>query len=209
VLEATPAEVRVLGCLIEKQRSTPSAYPLSVNALTLACNQTTNRDPVVEYDEATVRDAAQRLGRRGWARFASGRGSRAPKYRHTLDDALGLSEDELSVLSVLMLRGAQTPGELKARTDRLYAFSHLAEVQDALERLVGRELVTRLPRSPGQKEQRYAHLLGGDPAAAERASPPASGGGNGSGEVELRIARLEADVRALREAVEALRRNLA
>src|SRR5207248_7800329 len=114
-----PAEVRVLGCLIEKQRTTPDAYPLSLNGLRLACNQSTNRDPVVAYDEATVREAAQRLCLYGLARLASGHGSRATKYRHLAEDALGLGREELAVLAVLLLRGAQTPGELKARTERM------------------------------------------------------------------------------------------
>jgi uncharacterized protein YceH (UPF0502 family) len=207
VLEPSPAEIRVLGSLIEKQRSTPSAYPLSVNALTLACNQTTNRDPVVEYDEGTVREAARRLGRRGWARFASGPGSRAPKYRHTFDDALGLADDELSLLCVLMLRGAQTPGELKSRTERLHPFSRLTQVDEALERLVDRELVARLPRRPGQKEERYVQLLGGDPREGEDEAP-LQAAGHASGDLEPRVSRLEEEVRGLREAVEGLRREL-
>jgi uncharacterized protein YceH (UPF0502 family) len=155
-------ELRVLGCLIEKQQTTPDQYPLSLNALRLACNQTTNRDPLVEYDEETIREGLHRLSRRDWVRLASGRGSRAVKYRQLFDQALGLSTDELSLLAVLMLRGAQTPGELKQRTDRLHSFASLADVEAALERLIGRELVGRLPRRPGQKEVRYAQLLGGD-----------------------------------------------
>src|SRR5689334_14582276 len=121
-MDADPAELRVLGCLIEKQRTTPDAYPLSMNALRLACNQSTNRDPVVDYDEATIRHAVDGLTRRGWARLASGPGSRAVKFRHLFDEALGLGEAEMSVLAVLMLRGPQTPGELKQRTERLSRF---------------------------------------------------------------------------------------
>ncbi|HEX6697570.1 MAG TPA: YceH family protein [Solirubrobacteraceae bacterium] len=185
-MDLSAPEIRVLGCLLEKQRTTPDAYPLSLNALRLACNQATNRDPVTEYDEAIIRDALHRLSRRRWARLASGAGSRAPKYRHLLDEALGLPEDELAVLCVLMLRGPQTPGELKQRTERLHPLADLPAVLDALERLIGRELATRLARRPGQKEERYAHLLGDDevqpvtsaapaPAApAPAASPPAS-----------------------------------
>src|SRR5437764_3690996 len=145
-----PAELRVLGCLIEKQRTTPDQYPLSLNALRLACNQTTNREPVTDYDEQTIRDAVTRLSNRGWIRLASGPGSRAVKYRHLAGEALALSDEELSVLAVLMLRGAQTPGELKQRTERLRRFESLAEVEATLERLAERELVTRLPRRPGQ-----------------------------------------------------------
>ena len=170
-VDLSAPEIRVLGCLLEKQRTTPDAYPLSLNALRLACNQATNRDPVTEYDEATIRDALHRLSRRRWARLASGAGSRAPKYRHLLDEALGLPEDELAVLCVLMLRGAQTPGELKQRTERLHPLADLAAVLDALERLMGRDLAERLARRPGQKEERYTHLLGDD--EAQPGAPPA------------------------------------
>lgn len=171
-------ELRVLGALIEKRRTTPDAYPLSVNSLRLACNQATNRDPVVEYDEHAVLDALERLGRRGWTRLASGVGSRARKYRHLFDEALGLADDELSMLAVLMLRGPQTPGELKQRTDRLHPFAALAAVEDTLERLIDRELVARLPRRPGQKEQRYVQLLdGGDDGPAADAVPAGVGDG--------------------------------
>ena len=157
-MDLDAAEIRVLGCLVEKQRTTPDAYPLSLNALRLACNQATNRDPVVEYDEGTIRAALQGLSRRGWARLASGPGSRAIKYRHLLDEALELDDAEISLLAVLMLRGPQTPGELKQRTDRLHTFASVPEVDEALARLAERELVERR-RRPGQKEDRYAHLL--------------------------------------------------
>jgi uncharacterized protein YceH (UPF0502 family) len=153
------AEVRVLGCLLEKQRTTPDAYPLSLNALRLACNQSTNRDPVVDYDEAIIRDALHRLERRGLTRLASGAGSRAPKYRHLLAEALPMDTDEQAVMCVLMLRGAQTPGELKQRSERMHAFADLAGVHETLERLIGRELVARLERRPGHKEERYKQLL--------------------------------------------------
>ena len=153
-------ELRVLGCLIEKQRTTPDAYPLSLNSLRLAANQSTNRDPVMDLDEITVRDAVRRLGDRGWARLASGAGSRAIKYRHLLDDALSLTPSQLAMLAVLMLRGPQTPGELKSRTERLYPFPSLEDVHRTLQDLADRELVERLPRRPGQKEERYRQLLG-------------------------------------------------
>jgi uncharacterized protein YceH (UPF0502 family) len=159
-VDADAVEIRVLGCLIEKQRTTPDAYPLTLNALRLACNQATNRDPVVEYDEPTIREALARLSRREWVRLASGAGSRAAKYRHLLDQALGLSQADLALLAVLMLRGPQTPGELKQRTERLHAFGSPAEVESALESLLERELAVRLPRRPGQKETRFAQLLG-------------------------------------------------
>jgi uncharacterized protein len=177
-VDLDPTEVRVLGCLIEKQRVTPDAYPLSLNALRLACNQSTNRDPVVQYDEETIRAALHRLGRRRWTRLASGHSSRAAKYRHLLDEALGLDPGGMAVLAVLMLRQDQTPGELKQRTERLHAFPDLGAVQDALERLIGRDLVVRLPRRPGQKEERYAHRLSEDldepaPPVGAAVSPPA------------------------------------
>ena len=138
-VDLSAPEIRVLGCLLEKQRTTPEAYPLSLNALRLACNQSTNRDPVTAYDEPVVRDALHRLSRRRWARLASRPGSRAPKYRHLLDEALGLPEDELAVLCVLMLRGPQTPGELKQRTERLHPLGDLSSVIATLERLIDRE----------------------------------------------------------------------
>src|SRR6185369_3754146 len=125
-MDPDAVEIRVLGCLIEKQRTTPDAYPLSLNALRLACNQSTNRDPVVDYDEDAIRDALQHLYRRGWTRLTSGHGSRAAKYRHLLDEALGLRRDEIAILAVLMLRGPQTPGELKQRVERLQHFDDLA-----------------------------------------------------------------------------------
>ena len=202
-VDLTPEEIRVLGCLVEKHRTTPDQYPLSLNALRLACNQATNRDPVVDYDEQTVRDAAQRLGRHRLARMASGAGSRAVKYRHLLDETLRLPSGQLAVLTVLMLRGPQTPGELKGRTERIHRFASLAEVAEAIDGLMGRGLAGRLERRPGQKEERYSHLLGtGDEAEAEPGpaqAPPAGG-------LVGRVDSLEAEVRALREQVEELRR---
>jgi uncharacterized protein len=161
-VDADAVEIRVLGCLIEKQRTTPDAYPLSLNALRLACNQTTNREPIVDYDERMIKAALERMSDRGWTRFASGASSRALKYRHLLDEALGLSDAEISLLAVLMLRGPQTLGELKQRTERLHRFDSLPEVAQTLDALAGRELAMRLERRPGQKEDRYAQLLGGE-----------------------------------------------
>lgn len=164
-MEPDAVEIRVVGCLLEKQRTTPDAYPLSLNALRLACNQATNRDPVVDYDESTVVEALRRTALRGWTRLASGAGSRARKYRHMLDDALDADRAELALLAVLMLRGPQTPGELKQRTDRIHAFADLAAVHATLEKLIQRDYVERLSRRPGQKEERYVQLLGGAEAA--------------------------------------------
>jgi uncharacterized protein len=205
-VDADAVELRILGCLVEKQRTTPDAYPLSLNSLRLACNQTTNREPVVEYDEATIRAGLERLSRKGWARLASGPGSRAAKYRHLLDEALRLSPSELSVLAVLMLRGPQTPGELKGRTERLYPLGSLEDVEGVLERLIERELAARLPRRPGQKEQRYLQLLGGDePQAAVTDAVPAAADSDGLAELEARVERLEDEVASLRAAVDVLR----
>jgi uncharacterized protein YceH (UPF0502 family) len=196
------AEIRVLGCMIEKQRTTPDTYPLSLNALRAACNQTTNRDPVVSYDEGTIRAALQRLSQRQFARLASGPGSRAVKYRHLLDEALNLTDEQLAVLCVLMLRGAQTPGELKARTDRMQSFASLADVHQTLEGLIGRELVARLPRRPGQKEERYVQLLGDDRSVfASAPERPAAA----EGTLEARVSRLEGEVAALRRALNDVR----
>jgi uncharacterized protein len=181
-------ELRVLGCLIEKQRTTPDAYPLSLNSLRLACNQTTNRDPVVDYDVSTIRSALDRLSHRGWVRLASGPGSRAVKFRHLFDEALGLSGAQISVLTVLMLRGAQTLSELKQRTERLLSFASLEEVEATLDELIARDLVVRLSRRPGQKEQRYLHAL-----ATEQADEPPTLS------LEERVARLEEQMTELLE----------
>jgi len=164
----------VLGCLLEKQRTTPDQYPLSLNALRLACNQSTNRDPVVEYDEAILRDALHRLERRGYTRFASGAGSRTPKYRHLLAEALPMEPDEQAVMCVLMLRGPQTPGELKQRAERMHSFADLGAVHVTLERLIARELVAGLGRRPGQKEDRYVQLLQDADAQDTGAASPGS-----------------------------------
>jgi uncharacterized protein YceH (UPF0502 family) len=199
----TEPEQRVLGCLIEKRFTTPDQYPLTLNALRLACNQATNRDPVVAYDEETVRAAADRLTRYGLARFASGHSSRAVKYRHLAEEALALDAPGLALLGVLLLRGAQTPGELKARTERMVAFATLEDVELALSELAGRGYVRRLERRPGQKEDRYAHLLGGE--AGEVTGPPASApvaaatGASAAGvELEARVTELERQVAELR-----------
>jgi hypothetical protein len=217
MIEPDGAELRVLGALIEKQRTTPDTYPLSLNALRLACNQSTGREPVVDYDEDTIRDAIARLVRRGWARLASGPGSRATKYRHLLDEALSLDGAQLSVLAVLMLRGPQTPGELRQRSDRLHQFATLDELEALLEALAARRLIVRFDRRPGQKEARWhlAEQFGGsaggeaqpavftpEPGDAPRtldAAPAVAG------ELEARVAALERDLGALRDLVAQLR----
>ena len=188
-MEPDAVEIRVVGCLVEKQRTTPDAYPLSLNALRLACNQSTNRDPVVDYDEATVSDALRRLALRGWTRLASGAGSRARKYRHLLPEALGLDDAELALLAVLMLRGAQTPGELKQRTERLHGFADLAAVRRRSSGLIERGYVARHERRPGQKEERYEQLLGGEEGGGRggerRARPAPADGQPGRSEESL------------------------
>jgi uncharacterized protein YceH (UPF0502 family) len=216
-MEPDAVEIRVLGCLIEKQRTTPDAYPLSLNALRLACNQSTNRDPVVDYDEATVSDALRRLALRGWTRLASGAGSRARKYRHLLPEALQLDPAELSLLAVLMLRGPQTPGELKQRGARLHDFTDLASIHSSLERLIERGLIGRQERRPGRKEERYEQLLGGagteDAAAAPAEAGAAATSGEpasrpAEGEDDDRLARLEREVARLRSDLDQLRQSL-
>jgi uncharacterized protein YceH (UPF0502 family) len=171
----TPAEQRVLGCLLEKRWTTPDQYPLTLNALRLACNQSTNRDPVTQYDEPTVRDAAQRLCKYGIARLASGHSSRATKYRHLAEESLGLDREQLAVLAVLLLRGPQTPGELKARTERMAAIGSLEHVDQLLASLGERGYARNLGRRPGQKEDRFEQLLGGadtgEPAYAPGPTP--------------------------------------
>ena len=193
-MEADAVEIRVLGCLIEKQRTTPDAYPLSLNSLRLACNQATNRDPVVAYEEREIKAALDRMATRGWTRFASGASSRALKYRHLLDEALQLSGPELSLLGVLMLRGAQTVVELKQRSERLHKFDSIAEVAQTLDGLVQRELVERLERRPGQKEERWRQLLGAD--SSEEAQQPVAQESQPRGDdqvaaIEERLERLE------------------
>ncbi len=203
-------EMRVLGCLIEKQRTTPDAYPLTLNSLRIACNQSTNRDPVVDYSEPEVRGALERLGQRHWTRLASWSSGRSMKYRHLVGETLGLSDPELAVLAVLMLRGAQTPGELRTRTERLHRFGD-GELEPLIGGLEERGLVRLLPRRPGQREQRYEQLLGGvegetaavpEPAGVPAAPSPAP---DGLGE---RVDRLETALAEVREELRALREDL-
>ncbi|HEV7483235.1 MAG TPA: YceH family protein [Solirubrobacterales bacterium] len=208
-MEPDAVEIRVAGCLIEKQRTTPDAYPLSLNALRLACNQATNRDPVVDYDETTVSEALRRLALRGWTRLTSGAGSRARKYRHLMPEALGIDDGELALLAVLMLRGEQTPGELKQRSERLHGFADLAAVQAALDGLVEHGYVARHERRPGQKELRYQQLLGGEIVE----SPSVVDSGEPAAEQDLvpaedRLTRLERELGELRVELARLREAL-
>jgi uncharacterized protein YceH (UPF0502 family) len=196
-MDADAVEIRVLGCLIEKQRTTPDAYPLSLNSLRLACNQSTSRDPVVDYDEPTIRQALEELSRKGWVRLASGQGSRAVKYRHLFDDALSLDDAEISLLTVLMLRGPQTAGELKQRTERLHSFGP-GEIEETLARLIDRELAARLPRRPGEKGERYSQLLASEDAAPPQRHEQSSVETPSGPTLEERVSRLEEEVARLR-----------
>lgn len=205
-------EQRVVGALAEKALATPESYPLTLNALTTACNQKTAREPVTDYAEHVVSDAAQRLMRRGLVGTTSGTGHRTAKYRHLLDRALGLGQRELAALTVLLLRGPQTAGEIRTRSARLFAFTSTDDVDEALWLLADREtpLVVRLPRMPGQAADRYAHLLGGEIdvetlAAEAQASSVPRAAETDRGALEARVAALEAEVQALREAFETFR----
>jgi uncharacterized protein YceH (UPF0502 family) len=208
VHDLSPEEVRVLGCLLEKQRTTPDTYPLTLNALRAACNQSTNREPVVAYDEETIRDALDRLGRRRFTRLTSYHGSRAAKFRHLVDEALQIGPDEQAVLAVMMLRGPQTPGELLQRTERLHRFPDMEALHALLDRLQERELVARYDRRPGQREDRYGHLLGDETEEEPSTAPPpprpvpvaaAPREDDRLDRLERELAELRAEVAALRE----------
>ncbi|MEW6152987.1 MAG: YceH family protein [Actinomycetota bacterium] len=205
----TPVQVRVLGCLVEKERTTPDNYPLTMNGLLTACNQTTNRSPVVTFTEAVVSNAIVNLRADNLVRIDHSRSNRADKYRHVLDQVLGVGNAEVSLLAVLMLRGPQTVAELRARTERLHRFAGPDEVDEALARLATRSpapLAVRLAPLPGHREARWAHLLAGDVGPEElalaSASPP--GGGDGS-RGQSRTERIE----ALEDAVAVLQAELA
>jgi len=172
-VEPDAVEIRVVAALVEKQRTTPDQYPLTLNSLRLACNQSTNREPVVDYDESTIKAALTRLGERKWTTLASWSTARSVKYKHLLDQALGLSDPQLALLTVLMLRGPQTPGELRQRSDRIHRFDAGDEVERTLDELIERDLVAALPRQPGERGQRYAHRLseGEEEAAFSPAAP--------------------------------------
>lgn len=170
--DLTAAEIRVLGCLVEKESTTPDNYPLTLNSLRLACNQSSSRDPVVDYDEHTIEQALRSLRERGLTRTVHSTSNRGAKYRHVLPDELGLGPAELAALAVLLLRGPQTVGEVKGRTGRMRAFGSTDEVEMVLDTLAGRGLAARLERQPGQKDVRWVHLLGD--AAPPPAPPPAT-----------------------------------
>jgi uncharacterized protein YceH (UPF0502 family) len=205
-------EARVVGALVEKQLTTPEYYPLTLNALTNACNQISNRDPVVSYDEQTVVRAVESLREKNLVREVRTADGRVPKYRQVMEEAITLAKAELAVMCVLMLRGAQTPGELRGRTERLYSFSGVQFVEATLEDLMRRAppLVARLPRATGQKEARYAHLLAGELRLDEIESAHASASaGRGARAGDERVSRLEEEVGALRGELEELKRGFA
>ncbi len=207
-------EVRVLGCLIEKQLATPDLYPLTLNSLVHACNQTSNRNPVVSYDEPTVLDALQALRDKQLVRIVYSRSNRAAKYRQVLEEEAGLSPRELAVLALLLLRGPQTLGEVRARSERLAEFSDLGDVEQTLEGLARRPdapLVVQLDRVPGQKESRYSHLLAGEPAPLPGPAPQPvpEDGPAGLGPAVDRLAGLEEELAALKGELAELRSEVA
>jgi uncharacterized protein len=205
-----PAEARVLGSLVEKELATPDYYPLTLHALTNACNQSSNRDPVVAFDEQTVVRALDALRERKLAYLFDGAQSRVPRYGHKFGDFFQLTGPEMAALCVLLLRGPQTVGEIRGRTGRMHEFATLAEAEEALEGLATRSpgpLVAKLPRQPGFKEQRYAHLLGGEPAVTAAAAPEAATLAVRA--ENERLGRLEEETAALRREMTELKKELA
>lgn len=202
-------EVRVLGALVEKQLATPDYYPLTLNALMNACNQLSNRDPVVSYDEQAVERAVDSLRGKNLAYVFYGSESRVPKYKHVMTEIFRLSPPELAAMCVLMLRGPQTVGEVRGRTGRLHNFADLSEVETTLDGLARREepLVMKLPRQTGRKDARYAHLLSGVPTVEEETEEHRGGARAVTGGNSDRVARLEAEVETLRGEMAELRQR--
>jgi uncharacterized protein YceH (UPF0502 family) len=211
-VEPDAVEIRVVGCLVEKQCTTPDQYPLTLNSLRLACNQSTNRDPIVEYDDATIRSALDRLTRRKWATLASWSTARSVKYKHLLDQALGLTDAQLALMTVLMLRGEQTAGELRQRVERIHRFDSGEEVERTLDELTERGLCVPLPRRPGERGRRYRQLLSGaEEADGEPGAPSAVAGAHtpaANDGIEGRVEALEGEVAALRGELARLREEL-
>ena len=203
-------ECRVLGSLIEKEITTPEYYPLSLNALVNACNQKSNRDPIMNLDEAAARQALHSLDGQSLVRYVSAADSRVTKYEHRLQEAFNFTRHEIAILCELLLRGPQTPGELRSRADRMHRFDDLGIVQSTLQRLMKREppLVKLLPRQPGTKEARYAHLLSGDVESWEREPEPGPIVISGSSMGE-QITRLEGEVAVLQKEVADLKQQFA
>ncbi len=213
-MQLTAEQVRVLGCLVEKERTTPDDYPLTANSIMRAANQSTSRDPIVHYDVGLVEQTVVGLKEAGLLRFVHSQSNRSTRHRQVLGEAWGVTDDELAVLALLMLRGPQTIGELKTRSDRLGSFPDLEAVRGVLEALASREepMVVLLPRLQGHKEARWAHLLSGEPVvdgfAADAAAARTSSGGSGGSSMGDRVGALEAEVAELRELVTELRREL-
>jgi uncharacterized protein len=207
-LELSPIETRVLGALLEKERTTPEYYPLSLNGLVVACNQTTNRDPIVSYDDRTVERGLDGLREKKLAMLVHTAGARVPKYRHTLLDIYNVDAHEVALLCVLMMRGPQTLGELRSRTERMSGSMTLAEAEKYLEELTAGEdpLVRVIPARPGQKEKRYVQLLSGEPELESLTTLPAAAGTPVSG--KSRLDTLEAELNALKSEFQALRQDL-
>lgn len=209
-------EIRILGCLMEKQKTTPAYYPMTLNSLTSACNQKSSRDPVVEYLEKTVDGGLERLREKRLASMVSTAGGHVPKFRHLLENLTGLSSGEHAVLCVLMLRGPQTVGQLRGRTERMHKFNDLHEVQEVLNQLAKNHddvLVAMLPRQAGRKDHRYTHLLGDTPMEQEEmvsapSVPVATQAPNQVAELKETVARLEEELRALREEFNAFKGDL-
>jgi hypothetical protein len=207
-IQLSPLEARILGCLLEKERITPEAYPLSLHSLTTACNQTTSRDPVTAYDEKTVEQGLGGLREKKLATMVWGAGARVQKFRHNLLDVFNLEPGEVALLCVLMLRGRQTPGELRTRTERMHAFGNVQEVEACLLKLGQGEdpLVRILAQQPGQKERRYVQLLTGEPAAEEAGTPVGVGA---AASVEASAPQGKSRLELLTEEVGALKSELA
>ena len=210
--QLNPVEVRVIGCLLEKDMTTPEYYPMTLNALVNACNQKSNRDPVVSFDEPTVNEALTSLRQKGLSGIVTGPGNRVPKFTHRLSERLNLGRREHALLTELMLRGYQTVGELRTRGARMYDFSDLDEADACLRAMMEREsgaLVTQMPHRPGTKEVRWAHLLGGAPEPETFDAAPVASFVHASTGAADRIAALEAETAALRAEIEGLKAQFA
>ncbi|HTZ56968.1 MAG TPA: YceH family protein [Acidobacteriaceae bacterium] len=203
-IKLSPAAARVLGSLVEKEITTPEYYPLSLNALANACNQKNNREPVTNLDEDEIRQALHELEDNGLAAPARGSESRVAKYEHRVQEVFNFTRGEIAVICVLLLRGPQTPGELRGRTERIHHFEELSDVQSTLQRLMQRDppLVVMLPRQPGTKEARYAHLLSGEVTETAPIARASEHAGSSTAQLEAELAALREEVAQLREQVE-------
>jgi uncharacterized protein YceH (UPF0502 family) len=206
-IDLDPTEQRVIGSLLEKERTVPDTYPMTLNGLRTACNQSSGRDPILHLSDAEVQAALDRLRAQGLTRVLHpSHGARQPKFRQVLDEVLSLGDGERAVVTLLLLRGAQTPGELRARAERLHAFGSLEEVERALRSLAGREepLVEELPRQPGQKEQRWVHRLGAAPAPPTASTAAAPVGPSELEELRAELAEAHAEIARLRQELDDL-----